>query len=96
MKYNIDKINEWVERCETEHFLRKSSTNYTLSSSPGASVPYGPLKKVNFSQFKKRNLYWENGQNWKGDFLNTKGMWEKERGGGSFQCLVESMKITGI
>ena len=25
---------------ETEHFLRKSFTNYTWSSSPGASVPY--------------------------------------------------------
>ena len=32
--------NEWVERCETEQVLKKSSTNYTWDVSPGASDPY--------------------------------------------------------
>ena len=35
--------NEWVKRCETEIFLKNSSTNFTWSSSPGGSVPYDSL-----------------------------------------------------
>ena len=34
------------ERCEKKHFLRKSSTNYTWSSSPGAIVPYAEHSKM--------------------------------------------------
>ena len=40
--------NEWVIRCETEMFLRNSSTNFTLSSSPGASVLYAGLCIIRF------------------------------------------------
>ena len=38
--------NEWVNRCETEMFLRNSSTNFTWSSIPGASVPYVILEAI--------------------------------------------------
>ena len=33
-------INEWVERCETEQVLRKTSTNFQLDVSPRATGPY--------------------------------------------------------
>ena len=53
-------LNDWVERCETEHFLRQSSTNYTykaimlsVSKKHYALLPYpseclstSPLKMV--------------------------------------------------
>ena len=33
-------INEWVQRCETEQVLRKSSTNVQWDVRPGASGTY--------------------------------------------------------
>ena len=47
-------INEWVERCETEQVLRKSSTNFQWDVSPGASGPYTYLIEI---ETETLNLY---------------------------------------
>jgi hypothetical protein len=39
--------------------LRKSSTNYTWSSSPGASVPYGILVVIKRHQLVFNLVYYE-------------------------------------
>ena len=41
-------INEWVESCQTEQGLRKSSTNYTCDVSPGARA---------HTEFKEEGTY---------------------------------------
>ena len=41
-------INEWVQRCETEHVLRKSSNKFQWDERPGASEAYWRRKHIQY------------------------------------------------